>query len=80
MPSVLTTSLPLLHSHSNYVLRMKDDISDGVGLPDWRLTLCLLFSWLVLFLTLAKGVKSSGKVGKHYFATLYTIPYRGFSH
>ncbi|XP_045102699.1 sodium-dependent nutrient amino acid transporter 1-like isoform X2 [Portunus trituberculatus] len=45
-----------------YVLRMKDDISDGVGLPDWRLTLCLLFSWVVVFLTMAKGVKSSGKV------------------
>ncbi|MPC57693.1 Sodium-dependent nutrient amino acid transporter 1 [Portunus trituberculatus] len=52
-----------------YVLRMKDDISDGVGLPDWRLTLCLLFSWVVVFLTMAKGVKSSGKVA--YFTALF---------
>ncbi|XP_050737440.1 sodium-dependent nutrient amino acid transporter 1-like [Eriocheir sinensis] len=53
----------------NYVLKIKEDISDGVGLPDWRLTLCLLFSWLMLFLTLAWGVKSSGKVA--YFTALF---------
>lgn len=49
-------------SHSNYVLNLKEDISDGIGAPDWRLTLCLLFSWVVIFFTLAWGVKSSGKV------------------
>lgn len=52
-----------------YVLNYKTDISDGIGLPDWRLTLCLLFSWTVLFLTLAKGVQSSGKVA--YFTAIF---------
>ncbi|CAL4064796.1 unnamed protein product, partial [Meganyctiphanes norvegica] len=52
-----------------YVLNYKADISDGIGLPEWRLTLCLLFSWVVLFLTLAKGVQSSGKVA--YFTAIF---------
>ena len=41
---------------------VKDSIEDGIGLPDWRLTICLFVSWVILFLTLAKGVQSSGKV------------------
>ncbi|XP_050737436.1 sodium-dependent nutrient amino acid transporter 1-like [Eriocheir sinensis] len=53
----------------NYVLQLKDDITDGIGLPDWRLVLCLLFSWLLLFLTQAQGIKSSGKVA--YFTALF---------
>lgn len=48
--------------YSNFVLHMKEDISDGIGVPDWRLALCLLLFWTGLFLTLAWGVKSSGKV------------------
>lgn len=52
-----------------YVLRQADNIDDGLGLPDWRLSLCLLFSWIVVFLTLAKGVQSSGKVA--YFTALF---------
>lgn len=55
-------NMPSFFPHSNYVLHIKEDISDGIGAPDWRLTLCLLFSWVVLFFTLAWGVKSSGKV------------------
>ena len=39
-----------------------DNIDDGVGAPEWRLTLCLLFSWLCIALILMKGVASSGKV------------------
>ncbi|XP_050737516.1 sodium-dependent nutrient amino acid transporter 1-like isoform X2 [Eriocheir sinensis] len=53
----------------NFVLHMKEDISDGIGVPDWRLALCLLFFWTLLFLTLAWGVKSSGKVA--YFTALF---------
>ncbi|KAG0712523.1 Sodium-dependent nutrient amino acid transporter 1 [Chionoecetes opilio] len=48
---------------------MKDDISDGIGLPDWRLALCLLSFYIVLFFTLAWGIKSSGKVA--YFTALF---------
>ena len=45
------------------------NIDDGLGVPDWRLSLCLLFCWMVVFFTLAKGVKSSGKVA--YFTALF---------
>ncbi|XP_050306156.1 sodium-dependent nutrient amino acid transporter 1-like isoform X2 [Anthonomus grandis grandis] len=51
------------------VLRQKDDISDGIGIPDWRLTLCLLASWIVTFLVSIRGVKSSGKAA--YFLALF---------
>ncbi|CAL4233823.1 unnamed protein product, partial [Meganyctiphanes norvegica] len=52
-----------------YVLNHYDSIDDGIGLPDWRLALCLLFSWVILFLTLYRGVQSSGKVA--YFTALF---------
>jgi SNF family Na+-dependent transporter len=51
------------------VFPQKDDISDGLGKPDWRLSLCLLFSWICVFLSLWKGVKSSGKVA--YFTAIF---------
>ncbi|XP_063585011.1 sodium-dependent nutrient amino acid transporter 1-like isoform X1 [Penaeus indicus] len=54
---------------NNFVLKKIDNIENGIGLPDWRLALCLLFSWIVLFFTLVKGVKSSGKVA--YFTALF---------
>ena len=44
------------------MLKELPNIDNGIGVPDWRLALCLLFSWVVLFLTLVKGVQSSGKV------------------
>ncbi|KAG5879010.1 hypothetical protein JTB14_037004 [Gonioctena quinquepunctata] len=51
------------------VLKEKDDISDGIGSPEWRLTLLLLFSWVVIFLVSMKGVKSTGKAS--YFLALF---------
>ncbi|KAL1497742.1 hypothetical protein ABEB36_008648 [Hypothenemus hampei] len=51
------------------VLRQTDNISDGIGSPDWRLTLCLLASWFVTFLVSIRGVKSSGKAS--YFLALF---------
>ncbi|CAH1796728.1 unnamed protein product [Owenia fusiformis] len=47
--------------YHNYVL----DISDGLhnmGAPRWQLVLCLLFSWMVVVVCLAKGIQSQGKV------------------
>lgn len=43
------------------VLNELDSIEDGIGLPSWSLSLCLLFSWLCLFAIMCRGVKSSGK-------------------
>ncbi|KAK8395775.1 hypothetical protein O3P69_005701 [Scylla paramamosain] len=65
---------PLLHHcrrhrrrRSRYVLRIKEDISDGIGPPEWRLALCLLLFWVLLFFTVAWGIKSSGKVKHDHF-------------
>ncbi|KAJ4442665.1 hypothetical protein ANN_04254, partial [Periplaneta americana] len=52
-----------------YVLNEKDSIEDGIGVPDWRLTLCLLFAWTTVFLVIVRGVKSSGKAA--YFLALF---------
>ncbi|XP_022084856.1 sodium- and chloride-dependent glycine transporter 2-like [Acanthaster planci] len=41
------------------------DVSDGIhylGEVKWELTLCLLLAWILVFLSLAKGIQSSGKV------------------
>ncbi|KAJ8986155.1 hypothetical protein NQ317_005628 [Molorchus minor] len=51
------------------VLKEIDDISDGIGLPEWRLTLFLLLSWFITFLVSIRGVKSSGKAS--YFLALF---------
>lgn len=58
------------HFWERYVL----DKSSGIwemGSIKWDLTLCLLVSWMIIFLCLMKGVKSSGKVV--YFTA--TFPY-----
>jgi len=51
------------------VLKSKDDISDGIGMPDLELTICLAACWVLLFFTLWKGVASSGKVA--YFTAIF---------
>ena len=56
-------------THRNEVLKERKNIDDGIGVPEWRMTLCLLFSWLVIYFSLIKGVKSSGKVA--YFTALF---------
>ncbi|XP_069966834.1 sodium-dependent nutrient amino acid transporter 1 isoform X1 [Bactrocera oleae] len=47
---------------SKTVLRELDDISEGIGIPSWRLILTLLLSWIVTYLILIKGMRSLGKV------------------
>lgn len=55
--------------NSREVFKQKDDISDGIGLPDWQLTLWLLFAWVCVYLVIVKGVKSSGKIS--YFLAIF---------
>ena len=49
----------------NSVLKENPDISNGIGIPDLQLVACLAGCWILLFLTLWKGVASSGKVKKN---------------
>ncbi|KAH0819792.1 hypothetical protein GEV33_003000 [Tenebrio molitor] len=51
------------------VLKEITDLSDGIGMPEWRLTLCLLVSWVITFLVSVRGVQSSGKAS--YFLALF---------
>ncbi|KAK3592462.1 hypothetical protein CHS0354_001581 [Potamilus streckersoni] len=44
---------------------------ENIGIVRWELMLCLLVAWLAVFLSLIKGIKSSGKV--MYVAA--TVPY-----
>ena len=46
-----------------------DQIDDGIGSPDWKLTLCLLLAWIIICAILIRGVTSSGKVA--YFTALF---------
>jgi solute carrier family 6 amino acid transporter-like protein 5/7/9/14 len=46
-----------------------DNVQDGIGTPEWKLTLCLLGAWIFVFLSLIKGVQSSGKVA--YFTAIF---------
>jgi solute carrier family 6 amino acid transporter-like protein 5/7/9/14 len=50
-------------------LNKKPQIDDGIGDPGWELTLCLLFSWVFIGVTLVRGVQSAGKVA--YFTALF---------
>eukprot|EP00088_Acartia_fossae_P026331 TRINITY_DN27144_c1_g1_i9.p1 TRINITY_DN27144_c1_g1~~TRINITY_DN27144_c1_g1_i9.p1 ORF type:complete len:677 (-),score=225.64 TRINITY_DN27144_c1_g1_i9:321-2351(-) len=51
------------------VLKEVADISNGIGMPDPALVGCLVLCWLMIYLTLRKGVSSSGKVA--YFTALF---------
>jgi solute carrier family 6 amino acid transporter-like protein 5/7/9/14 len=55
--------------HSKYELNQTDFIEDGIGVLVWRLTLCLVFSWITIFMVIIRGVKSSGKAA--YFLALF---------
>uniref|UniRef100_A0A6Q2XXY9 Transporter n=1 Tax=Esox lucius TaxID=8010 RepID=A0A6Q2XXY9_ESOLU len=66
----LSFTLPLLSLHRYNVLH----ISKGIEYPGdirWPLAGCLFLAWLIVYLSLAKGIKSSGKVV--YFTA--TFPY-----
>lgn len=64
----LVFSNPILFARKD-VLHEKDSIHDGIGLPDWKLSLYLLGSWLIVLLILIKGVRSSGKAS--YFLAIF---------
>uniref|UniRef100_A0A336KAS2 Transporter n=1 Tax=Culicoides sonorensis TaxID=179676 RepID=A0A336KAS2_CULSO len=72
--SFLNTSNATRMSSSEYyflnvVIKEKGDINDGIGTPDWLLTIYLFAAWVVIFLIIVRGVRSSGKAS--YFLALF---------
>ncbi|CAG7815796.1 unnamed protein product, partial [Allacma fusca] len=51
------------------VINQKENIDDGIGSPEIHLTLCLLTAWILVFITLIRGIKTSGKFS-YFFAIL----------
>ncbi|XP_055854044.1 sodium-dependent nutrient amino acid transporter 1-like [Episyrphus balteatus] len=51
------------------VLKEKENIDDGIGMPSWELSLCLLFTWIMIAVIIIKGVRSSGKAS--YFLAIF---------
>ncbi|CAG9113477.1 unnamed protein product [Plutella xylostella] len=51
------------------VVQLSDGIEGGLGAPIWYLALCLLASWVVIFLIVVRGVRSSGKAS--YFLAIF---------
>lgn len=47
---------------SGRALKISSGIDD-FGTPKWDMTLCLLLAWILCFLCLLKGIKTTGKVG-----------------
>ncbi|XP_073505889.1 sodium-dependent proline transporter [Phyllobates terribilis] len=70
--NISSTVSPSEEYWSRYVLHIQG--SSGIGDPGrirWNLCLCLLLAWVIVYLCILKGVKSSGKVV--YFTA--TFPY-----
>ena len=65
-------SVPWAPDRNNIVIIFLIEIVLGIdkmGSPDWRLTLLLLFCWILVCLGLLKGVASLGKVS--YFTAIF---------
>ncbi|CAH1784499.1 unnamed protein product, partial [Owenia fusiformis] len=62
--------LPSEEYYNNYVLNLSSGIDD-MGAPQWKLVLALIGAWVIAFMCMIKGIKSSGKVV--YFTA--TFPY-----
>ncbi|XP_015111219.1 sodium-dependent nutrient amino acid transporter 1 [Diachasma alloeum] len=54
---------------SKIVLKEKANIDDGIGLPDWKLALCLAGSWICVYGVLSRGIRSTGKAS--YFLAIF---------
>lgn len=66
---MITTHNTAVSVRSKEVLKEKATIDDGIGYPDWKLVLCLLFAWCGVSAILFRGIKSSGKMS--YFLALF---------
>lgn len=68
--NVLNRTLATYEYFNSYVLGIDDDTSwENFGELRWQLVLCLLLSWVVGYLCVVRGVKTSGKAV--YFTALF---------
>lgn len=51
------------------MLNEKETIDDGIGWPSLELAACLFGSWVCIFLVLAQGIRTTGKVT--YFLAIF---------
>ncbi|XP_055372752.1 sodium-dependent nutrient amino acid transporter 1-like [Condylostylus longicornis] len=51
------------------ILQEVDNVNDGIGLPNWELVICLFVAWVINYIIIIKGVKSSGKAS--YFLAIF---------
>ncbi|XP_048731298.1 sodium- and chloride-dependent glycine transporter 1-like isoform X2 [Ostrea edulis] len=68
LASNVTKHAPAQDFFERGVLDQSGGIED-IGIPQWKITLCLLCAWIMTFAALSKGVKSTGKVV--YFTALF---------
>ncbi|CAL8085888.1 unnamed protein product [Orchesella dallaii] len=66
--STLNTSIPEMY-YKCEVTKELGTIENGIGWPDYKLSGCLILSWVIIFGSLIRGVKSSGKVA--YFTSIF---------
>jgi solute carrier family 6 GABA transporter-like protein 6/8/11/12/13 len=64
------SNVPHLSPFSRKVLQMSEGI-DNLGVIRWELAACLILAWILVYFSIWKSVKSSGKV--LYFTA--TFPY-----
>lgn len=58
--STLIVNKISIFNFSHHVLNISEGIDD-LGGVQWKLALCLLLSWTIVFICLSKGIKTSGK-------------------
>jgi len=57
-----TSELPILQFWRDYILRKSDSIDEMGTLDNWPMVGCMVLSWIVIYLAIFKGTKSTGKV------------------
>jgi len=62
-----------LQYFERYLFQVPENLDNGPGLPNWKLLICLIISWIAIAGSLIKGVKSHGKLS--YITAIF--PYVG---
>ncbi|XP_030382029.1 sodium-dependent nutrient amino acid transporter 1-like [Scaptodrosophila lebanonensis] len=51
------------------VIHEIEDLSQGIGMPSWRLTVALFVAWVVTYMIIVRGIKTTGKAA--YFLAMF---------